>query len=160
MHDNDVDIEQMYKIAEYVCRHVPSRFKEDYVQECVIKQYKSLAYFDNRSKLSTFLNTVARNRLKDLQTHHRAKISKELLSGHTEIPCAIFEQGFADVELRLVAEQAIKKICNPKHRLVAQTILDNPTHTHEEIGQILGISRKQVGGIVFRILDNLNYEKN
>lgn len=155
MSSNEPDIDQMYKIANYVCRNVPSRFKEDWVQECVIKQYKSLPYFDNRCKLSTYLNTVAKNRLKDMQSHHKAKLSKEILMGHDEIIHETHDSGFAEVEKKIILDSILKQITHPTHKIVAKAIIDNPTHTYEEIGDKIGMQRRQINGIVFRILANL-----
>lgn len=136
----------IYKVASFYtdCKND----RDDLLQEIIYNLWKSFGTFKNNSSLSTWMYRIAMN----VAIYHLKKDKRKI----TTIPIDVEvlnlpETGFNDFEEKMQKLQKHIKDLNLYDKGILMLYLENKSH--EEIAEIVGISKSNVGTKLSRIKD-------
>jgi RNA polymerase sigma-70 factor (ECF subfamily) len=140
----------LYKVAYLYGRTEADR--QDLVQEIIVQLWRSVASFDGRSALSTWIYRVALNvAISERREASRRPVAAVALEdAHEAILVAPPDEGAAGVMAQLVA-----RLGELDRALV---LLHLEGHAHEDIAAILGLSVSNVGTRLSRLKQRLRSE--
>ena len=119
----------------------------DLFQETLVNLWKGFDGFENRSNIRTWIYRVALNTCITLDRKRKRSSSAEL-----SMDINLFEDSDNDTQQVDLLHQRISRL-KPFDRAIVLLWLENLSY--EEIGQIVGISTKNVGVRLFRIKEQL-----
>ena len=138
----------IYKVASFYTDCKDDR--EDLVQEIIYSLWKSFETFKQHSSLSTWMYRVAMN----VSIFHLKKSKKRVPSVPIDLNVLNFpETAFDDFEEKLQALQKLIKDLNLFDKGILMLYLESKSH--EEIAEIVGISKSNVGTKLSRIKEKL-----
>lgn len=152
------------RVLNFIFRYVGDRsLAEDLTQEVFIKVYKSAPHYQVKSKLSTWIFTIAKNISLNELRKHRVRIQSldathDTGEGHVQVQ-------LADANQLDPAEQILK---SEKNKLIRQAILDLPENqktavllrryeqfSYDQIAQVMKTTPKAVKSLLNRAKENL-----
>lgn len=143
---------KVYKIAFGMTRNQEDAL--DVVQETFVKAHRSLAKFERRSALSTWLCQIATHQAIDLARRKKVRRAESLEEGYVEGKGRVSPGGSAQAnELKVALEQALAEL-SEKHRAVF-ILYTVKGLAYKEIAQVLGISIGTVMSRLFYARKNL-----
>jgi len=141
----------IYKIASIYAKSIEDR--KDLTQEIIYQLWKSVGTFNQKSSLSTWMYRVAMN----VSIHHLKIAKRKVLT----VPLDEQFLDFHEVDNSAIEEkwQEFKQHIDNLNLLdKGIIILYLENKSHEEIGQIIGISTSNVGTKLSRIKDKLKQQ--
>ncbi len=130
---------------------------EEMAQEIFIKVYRARRSYEQRSRFTTWLYTIAtRTCLNELRRGVHRNITKPLDDGEVSAKVQVTE----GAEENLLGRQMAEKIKNvldglPDKQRAAFILVRFEGKSYSEAGQILGVTRSAVKSLVFRSTDTL-----
>jgi len=141
----------IYKVASIYTNDVHDR--NDLVQEIIYQLWKSFDSFNQKSRLSTWMYSVAMNVAIYHLKKSRRKIATVPLDGQT---LDFHDADNSEYEEKLrVFRQQINRL-NLLDKGIVMLYLENKSY--DEIGEIVGISSSNVGTRMFRIKEKLRQQ--
>jgi len=141
----------IYKVASFYTDGKDDR--EDLVQEIIYSLWKSFDTFKHHSSLNTWMYRIAMN----VAIFHLKKSKAKVATIPIDVQVLNFpETGFDDVEEKLHKLQQHIKDLNLLDKGILMLYLESKSH--EEIAEIVGISKTNVGTKLSRIKDKLRVQ--
>ena len=141
----------IYKVASFYTDCKDDR--DDLVQEIIYSLWKSFDTFKHNSSLSTWMYRVAMN----VSIFHLKKNKKKIVTIPIEVDSLNFtETDVDDFEEKLKTLQKQMKNLNLLDKGILMLYLESKSH--EEIAEIVGISKTNVGTKLFRIKGKLRQQ--
>ena len=141
----------LYKVASFYTDCKEDR--DDLVQEIIYSLWKSFGSFKQHSSLSTWMYRVAMN----VAIFHLKKSKKRVPSVTIDLEVLNFpEIAFDDYEEKLQTLQKLIKDLNLFDKGILMLYLESKSH--EEIAEIVGISKSNVGTKLSRIKEKLRQQ--
>lgn len=144
------DIEQLYQ------RHAPAAFRRarrmlgdeadahEIVQDVFVSLLQAPEQYSGKSRLATFLYSAVThaclNRIRSRRTRERLS-SQSVSSPESAVPL--------DAEQRMVLHSALRELPEELAQIAIYYYVDELTH--DEIGEIVGCSRRRVGKLLERL---------
>lgn len=141
----------IYKVASFYTDCKDDR--DDLVQEIIYALWKSFDTFKHNSSLSTWMYRIAMN----VAIFHLKKSKRKVATISIDLEVLNFpEIGFDDFEEKLHKLQKHIKDLNLLDKGILMLYLESKSH--EEIAEIVGISKSNVGTKLSRIKDKLRLQ--
>jgi RNA polymerase sigma-70 factor (ECF subfamily) len=140
----------IYKICYSYCSN--SEDRKDLQQEILIQLWNSLAKFDGRVKISTWIYRTALNTAISFYRTHRKLREKTVTIDGSIISLPIFEPDNAQDEKIALLNQFIESLNEIDKALILLYLDDN---SYKDIAEILGISLTNVATKISRVKQNL-----
>ena len=138
----------IYKVASFYTDCKDDR--DDLIQEIIYSLWKSFETFKHNSSLSTWMYRVAMN----VAIFNLKKSKRKVTTVSIDLEVLNFpETGFTDYEEKIKTLQKHIKNLNLLNKGLLMLYLESKSH--EEIAEIIGISKSNVGTKLSRIKDKL-----
>lgn len=141
----------IYKVASFYTDCKDDR--DDLVQEIIYSFWKSFETFKQNSSLSTWMYRIAMN----VAIFHLKKSKRKISTAPIDFEVLNFpETGFDDLEEKVQTLQKHIRDLNLLDKGILMLYLE--AKSHEEIAEIVGISKTNVGTKLSRIKDKLRQQ--